>query len=110
MRTLLLFILIAVFASCEDQARNVNFKVTGTATSFFVTLTSPDGNTQQYDPVGSGTSWSAKAYSGNWVYLSAQNNTDQGSVTVTITVDGDVFKTATSSGAYVIASVDGDVP
>lgn len=106
----LLFILLIAFASCAEQSRNVNFKVTGSATDYFVTLTGPDGNTTQYGSVGSGTSWSAKAYEGNWVYLSAQNNTDQGSVTVTITVDGDVFKTATSTGAYVIASVDGDVP
>jgi hypothetical protein len=40
--------------------------------------------------------------------MSAQNNTDSGTVTVKIIRDGQVVAQQTSSGAYVIASVDGE--
>ena len=39
--------------------------------------------------------------------MSAQNNTGSGSVTVKIIRDGKVVAQQTSSGAYVIATVDG---
>jgi len=41
--------------------------------------------------------------------ISAQNNGSRGSITVTIYVNGKIFRTSTSSGAYVIASADGAV-
>ena len=39
-----------------------------------------------------------------------QNNNNSGDVTVTIKRDGSVFETATSSGAYVIATASGSIP
>ena len=105
-------LIISMFLSCkatEDPVHNIGYKVSGTANNYDVTLTAPNGNTTQYNGVGEST-WTATSSSGNWVYLSAQNNNDQGTVTVTITVDGSVFKTATSTGAYCIAEVDGDIP
>ncbi len=108
----LLLLALTLLYSCSDTSsvRNVTYKVTGTAAAYDVTLMAPNGSITQYSSVVSGTSWSATANAGDYVSLSAQNATDQGSVTATILVDGSTFKTATSTGAFVIASVSGDIP
>ena len=49
---------------------------------------------------------SLSASSGEFLQISAQNHGDRGDVTVTILVDGQMVKTATSSGGYVIAGTD----
>lgn len=111
-QVLMIFLAVALFSACDNTSsvKKVSYKVTGSAASFDVTLTAPNGNNSQYSGVASGATWSATGNSGDFIYLSAQNATDQGDVTVTLSIDGSTFKTATSSGAYVIASVDGDIP
>lgn len=42
-----------------------------------------------------------------FLYISAQNDTDSGYVTVIIIVNNEVWKNSTSSGAYVIATANG---
>lgn len=49
-------------------------------------------------------------HTGDFVYLSVQNQDAAGSVTCRITVDGVVLSENTSSGGYVIASCQGRVP
>ena len=44
---------------------------------------------------------------GEFVYISAQNKDEYGSVTCRITVDGEVVSENTSSGAYGVASCEG---
>lgn len=45
--------------------------------------------------------------SDNFLYISAQNNGSTGSIVVLIIVNNEVWKSSTSSGAYVIATADG---
>jgi hypothetical protein len=47
------------------------------------------------------------AMPGDFLYVSAQNESASGSVTVKILVNDAVFKQATSSGAYAIATASG---
>ena len=47
---------------------------------------------------------------GAFVYISAQNQGESGSVKCRIEVDGVTLEQATSTGAYVIASCSGTVP
>jgi hypothetical protein len=81
-----------------------------------ITMKTPAGGTSQQSGVRlpltrkDGSPFSFIAQSGDFVYLSAQNNQAYGDVTCTIRVDDQVLQTATSSGEYVIASCSGTVP
>ena len=81
----------------------IEYKVTGTASTVLVTYQNKDSGTSQ-EYVSIPWSYSFSAIPGTFVYISAQNQGDTGSVTVTIYKDSTVLKTSTSSGAYVIAT------
>jgi hypothetical protein len=134
----ILFVIIAVIVGAialkgnytSSEGRNINkgessnksfkvarikYEVTGTASSANITQTNPDGGIEQYSNVKLPGSYafSVPIRRGSFDYyhasISAQNNGSRGSITVTIYVNGKIFKTSTSSGAYVIASADGAV-
>jgi hypothetical protein len=52
---------------------------------------------------------SGETYDYFFAYISAQKDGGSGSVTATIYVDDNIFKTATSTGAYVISTASGSV-
>ena len=81
----------------------VEYKITGTASKVFVTLNNATGGTEQYDNVSVPHTYSFDTFSDWFLYISAQNQGEYGSVTVTIYLNGAVVNTSTSSGAYVIA-------
>jgi hypothetical protein len=134
----ILFVIIAVIAGAialkgnytSSEERNINkgessnksfkvarikYEVTGTASSASITLTNQNGGTEQYGNVRLPGSYefSVPIKRGSFDYyhamILAQNNGSRGSITVTIYVNGKIFRTSTSSGAYVIASADGTV-
>ncbi len=130
MKKIIFLLLLSVFLfACElDNPKEVEYKVTCTATPNLVDLTieNEDGRTSQFSDVA--TPWTytfdiekddygvfvyvfdiEKDDYGVFVYVSAQNQQDHGSVTATIYVDGSQFKTSTSTGAYVIATASGSV-
>lgn len=97
--------------------KEIKYEVEGTATSVSITMSTPSGTQQVADasvPLrpksGDGAGLLVKMDSGEFAYLSAQNNGDTGTVVCRITVDGKVIAENQSSGAYVIASCDGSVP
>lgn len=92
-----------------DLPRNalVIYEVTGTARIVGLTIENETGNTEQLDDVRLPYKKTFSIKRGEFVYLSAQNQGESGSVTCTITVDGDVVETATSTGAFVIAGCSG---
>lgn len=71
-----------------------------------LTYANAQGGTEQ---VTVALPWSASynMSQGDFLYVSAQNQEAAGDVTTTIQVDGNTFKTSTSSGAYVIATASG---
>ena len=85
----------------------VVYEITGSASYVDVTLSNPTGGTEQYGPVAVPHSYTYQDFPGYFLYISAQNQGESGSVTTTIYVNGEVYKTSTSSGAYVIASASG---
>lgn len=102
--------------SSYDNENNINvpvfhivtYRVTGSADSVSVTYENYDGGTSQRSKVY--LPWERQLFSmktGDFVYISAQNNGEYGSVTTEIYVDGELFKTSTSIGAYVIATSSG---
>lgn len=104
--TLLAFILITT--SCEQlfPSGDVEYKVSGTASSVFITLETSDGTAQFNADVPSSKTYAGFS-SGDFVYISAQNNSSTGTVTVEIYKKGDTYKSTTSSGAYCIATASG---
>lgn len=90
-----------------DPSIDVKYKVTGTAATVDVTYENSSGGVSQESDVEVPWSYSFTGDPGDFVYISAQNQGQTGTVTVTIYRDGDVFKTSTSEGAYVIATASG---
>lgn len=84
---------------------NFHYEVVGSSNSFFVTIQNVDNETQQWSNVKSGWKYSWTQTGHRWLYISAQNNKDYGSVTVRIYRENQILKENTSYGAYGIASV-----
>ena len=109
-----LLLLLFTYTGCELLqdlfATDVEYTVTGTTTLVDITIENEDGGTSQFSDVSVPWSYEFQGNSGDFVYVSAQNQLDTGSVTVKIYTDGSVFKTSTSVGAYVIATASGLLP
>lgn len=93
----------------DEQSRfvNVEYRVDGTANSVDLTIENSSGNTEQRDNVALPYRQSFNVERGAFVYLSAQNNGERGTVECEIRVNGVPIETAESEGAYVIASCSG---
>lgn len=103
-------IIIGICASAGNELskdHDVKYEVTGSASTVDVTYTNEDGGTSQLSDVTLPWSVSFTGDTLDFVYVSAQNQGETGTVTATIYRDGEQFKSSTSSGAYVIASADG---
>lgn len=98
--------LFSIGGTCDspNSPAVVEYKITGTASWVDVTLTNATGGTEQYSGVLVPHTYTFRNYTDWFLYISAQNQGDSGSVTVTIYLNGEVVNTATSSGAYVIAT------
>ena len=84
----------------------VVYSVTGSAGSVSITQRNVGGGTEQYDS-SLPLSRSFWIRPGSFLYISAQNNGDSGDVNCAITRSGRTVQTASSSGAYVIATCSG---
>ena len=109
MKKILLVVLpLLLVLGCEEaepKIWDVKYKVSGSGGSFDVTISNKDDGTSQYDNVSSGWTYSfSTGDDGRFLYVSAQNQNNSGSVTTKIYVDGKQKKESTSSGAYVIAT------
>ena len=88
-------------SSCE----NVTYRISGTATQVSITLENADGNTEQFDPVDVPyTKWLGCIPTRQFVYISAQNAGETGTVECAITRGNGTVSSSRSSGAFVIAS------
>ena len=88
----------------ETRTPEVEYRITGSASRVFVTLSNATGGTEQYDSVRVPHTYAFERFNDWFLYISAQNLGASGSVTVTIYLNGEVVNTATSEGAYVIAA------
>jgi hypothetical protein len=94
-------------ATSSSSGYLVSYTVGGYATSVDVTYQSLNGSEQAN---GAPTPWQSSVYQmqkGDFVYVSAQNDDDSGSVTCEIQVDGHIAVTHTSTGAYAVATCSG---
>jgi len=84
----------------------ITYRVSGTAKGASLTYANAQGGTEQIE-VKIPWQQSFTVKKGAFLYLSAQNIGESGSVTAEILLDGRAWKSSTSSGAYVIASCSG---
>ncbi|MFC5268407.1 hypothetical protein ACFPJ1_40410 [Kribbella qitaiheensis] len=106
-------------SATTSQSPKVVFYGEGTGTSgAAVTMKTETGGTIQLDvslPIRNAETgelgmMSERFKRGDFLYISAQNKGEAGSITCRIEVNGKVIDEATSSGAYKIASCQGKVP
>ncbi len=86
---------------------SIEYRITGTAERVDVTLSNETGGTEQFDNKRVPYSMEFEAVEGAFLYISAQNQDDRGTVKCSILVEGIEVREAESSGAYVIASCSG---
>jgi len=98
---------LVLATSCKKDLKDVKYAVY--CASCDLTYENQGGNTEQITMSGS-WDYEFPAEEGTFVYLSAQNNNNSGTVSVQISVDGGVIEEASSSGAFVIATASGSVP
>lgn len=87
---------------------SVTYNVSGSAREVAVTYANASEGTSQATV---SVPWSHSftcTKSGQFLYISAQNQGQTGTVTVRITKSGTTYKESTSSGAFVIATASGD--
>jgi hypothetical protein len=104
---LLAIICIGANIACQPMD-NVTYEVTGDADSVDVTLSNDTGGTEQYNDVPLPFRMDYGGFNERYVYLYAYNEGDSGTITLSIYVNGNLFKTATSSGPYTNAVVYGN--
>ncbi|MCK5842461.1 MAG: hypothetical protein KAH31_09855 [Candidatus Sabulitectum sp.] len=112
MKVFFSFLFLCLLVACSnpfDTSIDVRYEVIGSAEAVSITYENGGGGISQVTNVGLPWSHSLSAEPGDYVYLHAQNLGETGSITVTIYQNGDVFKRATSAGAYVIVSISGDL-
>jgi hypothetical protein len=90
--------------SSSPSLTRVEYEITGSARSVDVTLNNATGGTEQYSDVPVPYEYTYSNFTDDFLYVSAQNNGELGSVTVSIYRNGSKIKAASSSGAYVIAT------
>jgi hypothetical protein len=97
-------------STSSPRMREITYRVTGVGTSrASLTIENEQRNTEQHD-VNLPSTWRFKAAPGQFVYVSAQNNSAYGEIKCEILVDGKPFKEATSTADYGIASCSGSTP
>lgn len=112
MRALMIAVVAVLLAACGQVS--VDYDVTGTAA--LVDITYADGDSiEQVNGITPPWATSIDAEKDDFVYLSAQNQTDSGTVRVKITYSGTfsgsgTIDAAESSGPFAIATASGSVP
>lgn len=127
LRLVLVLITGILFASCsaeslqstptpvpipQPQTYTIEYIVThSTAGDISLTYENATGGTEQLETRASGGEWrqTYRLPVGAFAYISVQNKEDNGTVSCSIMQNGLLWKTSTSSGAYVIATCSGSV-
>jgi hypothetical protein len=106
----LLLLACVLFASCDLATPFVSYRVTCDSGTVDITYETSGGGTSQ--AIGVSTPWNyflERPRNGDFLYVSAQNKQDHGSITVEIRMGDRVYRTETSTGAYCIATVSGEI-
>jgi hypothetical protein len=95
-------------SSTRAGGRAIEYRVQGMATRVSVTYQNAQGGTSQEADVSVPWSITFECRRGAFLYISAQNQTESGSVRVQILKNDAVFNESESSGGYTIAQANGE--
>ena len=96
-------------SNTESETVTVGYSITGSANQADLTYQNADAGTEQINSVVPyGLSFTMKR--GSFVYVSAQNTGESGTISCEILINSKSFKKSTSSGAYKIATCSGRIP
>jgi len=109
MKHFLIASLLSLSLSCDkkDSDHLVEYKVE--CNECFITFNSKFDETIQTNARG-GWHEIFRVEKGHFVYISAQNQLEEGTVKVEILIDEELFRSSSQTGAYVIATARGSVP
>jgi hypothetical protein len=88
----------------------VRYEVSCSPRGFNITYQNGSGNTEQQNIYSSSWTTSFTGETGDFVYISAQADSEGATVTTKIYFNGVLIEHATSSGDFVIANSSGSVP
>lgn len=112
-RGIVIVLAAMLLSGCEWMMikTDVEYRVTGNVPDVSITIENASGGTSQYDPASLPWTytWTVEGNAYTFLYVSAQNNYSSGTITTSIYLDGDLYRTSTSSGAYVIATASGSI-
>lgn len=100
-----IFILLTLI-SCKDE-RDVRYEVS--CQSCDLTYSNKEDNTEQREVSGP-WEYNFEAEPNHFLYISAQNNRQSGTVAVKIYWNDELLESASSSGAFVIATASASAP
>jgi len=105
------FISLTILTSCESSSLSgeVEYVVDCSPSGFDITYQNSSGNTSQQDISSGNWTYSFTGASGDFVYISAQANNENATVTTKIYYKGKLIENATSNGDYVIATSSGSL-
>jgi len=86
---------------------DVEYRVSGVDEAYIITIAVYNGSTKQFTNVKLPWSYTMYASSGDFLYVSAQNDSKKGCITVSIYKDGKLFETDTDCDKYGIATAYG---
>jgi len=108
MKLIIISILALILVSCQHTVFGTSswqYEVTGTAQTANITMTNRDGSIVQFNNVELPWSYSFSTYNITTFFasISAQNNGNDGNITVRIIRNGNQVRTSTSHGAFAVA-------
>lgn len=108
-KALIFLAIILCFTACTDNTENTYYyEVSGTAGRYGVTYQDEFDQVELGGIVGNGWTYTWNQTGKRFMYVIAQSEETEGSVTVKIYKNGKVIAKDTKSGEYAIASVTGN--
>lgn len=107
---MMLVFLTLSLAACERQTHSIHYEVSGTSAEIGVTYRNATGATEQRN-ITESWSYDFQSERGEWVSVRASNHTlENTTVGCRVTIDGVLFREATSEGALKFADCSGLIP
>jgi hypothetical protein len=107
--TMLLILMVCAGSNIACKPKdNVTYEVTGNADVVDVAISDDDGDMERFYDVALPWRQDYGDFEQDYVYLYAYNKGESGTITITIFVNGKVFKSETVSGGYQSAVVVGN--
>jgi hypothetical protein len=109
---------LLIIINCEPPAVDPPVSVTGEVkyvvecfpSGFNITYENSTGNTQQEDIINHAWEYTFTGHRDQFVYISAQAENEDATISAKIYYKGNLIEEATSNGDYVIATASGSLP